>query len=666
MRHALRIQAWLLSWAVILSLSSSLGVPAVGADLEPQLLNQIQAATFEVVAAKPLTDPLTYARPLPTELLPFQERNDQYYSVGSAFSIGNNRFVTAAHVLATGIGSLWGSPALRDANGRVYPIDKIEKFSLARDFIVFTVSGNPNSGVLKINTQPLLHEAVYAVGNALGTGVVVRDGVYTSMTPEDLDGRWKWLRFSAAASPGNSGGPLLDKDGAILGVVLMKSPGENLNYALPIEELVNAPDRQATFDNRVSYQLDVLDAPQIAVFRGQFSLPMSFRDFSTTFLKLADGFSDQQLQALLRKEGDRIFPNGPGAARLLHHLSRMKYFPALMSRHKDGEWELTDSKTTRTSLPANGYVLVGSFGRNLLFRLHRPDDVAGAALSRDPDSFAKDLLMAGFLQRTVGAEKIQVTGLGKPIEDTIHIDDWERRWQARIWPLPFANEMFVTLSLPVPDGYVTIARYSSAADWHDNLVNLEATTDFVAAGYWGTLAQWQEFLGNAALLPATLKSVSVNFTYGHHFDFASRRVNFAFDQDLQDIGPKSLLGLGFTYLGGDDKPRWDIGDIRVQQDDDDYGHWVAIERQVAPSADLDEAYQRYWGKVMHRQHPFDATVHTEDDVTRISAIIDRPTVAAPTFLYSGFVGDAGSHAQEAMKAKLDRLLKKVSVNEPSL
>jgi S1-C subfamily serine protease len=240
---------------------------SAGADLEPQLLNQIQAATFEVVAAKPLTDPLTYARPLPTELLPFQERNDQYYSVGSAFSIGNNRFVTAAHVLATGIGSLWGSPALRDANGRVYPIDKIEKFSLARDFVVFTVSGNPNSGVLKINTQPLLHEAVYAVGNALGTGVVVRDGVYTSMTPEDLDGRWKWLRFSAAASPGNSGGPLLDKDGAILGVVLMKSPGENLNYALPIEELVNAPDRQATFDNRVSYQLAILSPDEFSRFQ---------------------------------------------------------------------------------------------------------------------------------------------------------------------------------------------------------------------------------------------------------------------------------------------------------------------------------------------------------------------------------------------------------------
>ena len=63
-------------------------------------------------------DPLTYEKPLPLELLPFQERNDKYYSIGTAFAIGNNRYVTAAHVLQVGIDSLWGEPALRDASGQ--------------------------------------------------------------------------------------------------------------------------------------------------------------------------------------------------------------------------------------------------------------------------------------------------------------------------------------------------------------------------------------------------------------------------------------------------------------------------------------------------------------------------------------------------------------------
>ncbi|MCT7094643.1 trypsin-like peptidase domain-containing protein, partial [Salmonella enterica] len=81
--------------------------------------------------------------------------------------------------------------------------------------------------------------------------------LYTSQTPEEQDGRWKWLRFSAAASPGNSGGPLLDKDGKVIGVVVMKSPDENLNYALPIDLVLKAPANLGDIDTRESYQLDV-------------------------------------------------------------------------------------------------------------------------------------------------------------------------------------------------------------------------------------------------------------------------------------------------------------------------------------------------------------------------------------------------------------------------
>jgi hypothetical protein len=69
-------------------------------------------------------------------------------------------------------------------------------------------------------------------GNALGEGIIIRDGLYTSDTPEEREGRWKWIRFSAAASPGNSGGPLVDRKGRVIGVVLRKSPSENLNVAV--------------------------------------------------------------------------------------------------------------------------------------------------------------------------------------------------------------------------------------------------------------------------------------------------------------------------------------------------------------------------------------------------------------------------------------------------
>jgi serine protease Do len=635
------------------------------AGLDQQALTQIQASTFEVVAAKPTTDNLIYIKPLPLELQPFQERNDKYYSIGTAFSIGNNQFVTAAHVITFGIDSLWGVPALRDSNGHVYPIDTVDKFSLARDFVVFSVSGRPNGSSLKIDTRPELNSAVYAVGNALGTGVVVRDGLYTSKTPEEQDGRWQWLRFSAAASPGNSGGPLLDKDGAIVGIVVAKSPNENLNYALPIEEVLQAPAHQAEIDNRTTYRLDVFDTVQSGTFKGQIALPLTFAAFSASFVKLANAYSDSQLKALLTKDPEHTFPNGAGSSRLLHDVSRMGYVPALITRRQNGEWGMSEISTSRTVLAANGYVIAGSFGRNLLFRLRRPDGISAAALAADPEEFMKQLLKAGFLQRTIGSEKIQVIGLGKPTTDTIHVDTWQRRWQTRVWPLPYANSMFITLSLPTPDGSVTIGRYAMANNWHADLTDLKAIADFVSAGYWGTLSQWKEFLNSSTLLPPVLKLVKIDFDMGHRVNYSSNRLSFSITQEMQAITSESILGLGFSYINDQGKTAWDVGDIRVQRTIEDFGDWINIQRHVAPSADLDADYRSTWDKIVHREHPYDSAVYTAHDATSISAIAAAANTTAPPVVYSAFVGIAGTSSADSMKAKLDRLMGTLRVNEPS-
>src|SRR5215469_15392649 len=90
---------------------------------------RVRAATFEVVQLKPDEGAVTYERPLPMELLPYQQRVDKYRSIGTAFAIGPNRFVTAGHVISLGTNSQYGPPALRDAAGMVYPIDQVIKYS---------------------------------------------------------------------------------------------------------------------------------------------------------------------------------------------------------------------------------------------------------------------------------------------------------------------------------------------------------------------------------------------------------------------------------------------------------------------------------------------------------------------------------------------------------
>src|SRR3546814_16466776 len=83
----------------VLIACTALAGAATAASLAPERLPAIQAATFEVVAAKPVDEPLSYDKPLPLALLPFQKRNDKYYSTATASSIGGGRYGPAAPAL---------------------------------------------------------------------------------------------------------------------------------------------------------------------------------------------------------------------------------------------------------------------------------------------------------------------------------------------------------------------------------------------------------------------------------------------------------------------------------------------------------------------------------------------------------------------------------------
>ncbi|HEX7815662.1 S1 family peptidase [Dyella sp.] len=656
---ARRIAPWM-------GLALAMGVHAHAATLDPAVLPKVQAATFEVVIPKPVNDPLTYEKPLPLDQLPFQFRNDKFYSIGTAFALGNHRYATAAHVFDAGMGSLMGEPALRDANGKVYALDKIVKFSREKDFVVFTLKDAPDTAPLEANTSPDLNDVVYAVGNALGTGVVIRDGLYTSNTPEEQDGRWKWMRFSAAASPGNSGGPLLDKNGKLIGIVLMKSPGENLNYALPIDFILKAADNVAEADTRVTYQLDVLDSTHTGNFKTQFALPQSFKDFTATYQARFNTFADGQLDALLKDNSDNLFPNGNGSNELLHSSSDVDPFPSLIVRGSNGVWSVAKRNIRKETLSNNGFITSAVLGNEALVHVRKPDDVALGQLYADP-KLMMDLVLKGMpMRRSVGSDKVKITSLGKPTEDSRFVDSYQRTWQVRIWPLAYQDAQLVTFALPVPDGYVLMIRSSHPNELHTNIQDLRKITDFFDVSYSGTLAQWKDYLQQKPLLPAPLEHIDIGFDYAHDFKYHSRRVSFGYTPDLQKIDKDSQLLLGFSYFKDAGKVVWDVSDVMVKANVDN-DEIVRVNRHVAPSEDLDNSYQNYWKKVLHRNHPSDGSAYNEDDMTYISMVGGTPeqtsAEAKPSVLYTASYGAEGSRGQDAMKTKLDLLMHNLQVNE---
>ncbi|WP_430388941.1 trypsin-like peptidase domain-containing protein [Dyella sp. 20L07] len=634
------------------------------ATLDPAVLPRVQGATFEVVIPKPVNDPLTYEKPLPLDQLPFQQRNDKYYSVGTAFALGDNRYVTAGHVLSLGIDNLMGEPAVRDASGHVYAIDKITRFSLQQDFVEFTLKDPPKIAPLEVNTQPAMNDVVYAVGNALGTGIVIRDGLYTSETPEEEDGRWKWMRFSAAASPGNSGGPLLDKDGKVIGVVLMKSPDENLNYALPIDMVLKAPANIADADTRDMYQLDVIDNKHAGRFKAQFPLPKSFADFSNTFQKLYNDNVDKQLRDLLVDNADNLFPKGAGSSRLLHSSSTLKPFPTLLHRNANGTWIISGTNESKDTLPHNGYVSKATVGTQIMFHLRKPDDVTSKQLYSDPKLFMDLLLKGAPMQRRVGSESIKVTSLGKPTEERMFTDNYQRRWQVRVWSIPYENSKLIAYLLPVPDGYAAMIRVAASKREHEETIDLNALTDYIYVSYSGTLAQWKEYLANTDLLPAALSDIAIRFNYGDDFHYQSKRLNFAYTPQLQKIDQDSQLVLGMAYFEDHNKVVWDVSNVLVKSNIDN-AERIGFNRHVAPSDDLDDSFRNYWGKILHRDHPDDGVPYSENDMTYIGTVGGTPVSAEakPGVLYTAFYGIDGPKPDDTMKGKLNLLLQKLQVNE---
>ncbi|MDH5206532.1 MAG: trypsin-like peptidase domain-containing protein, partial [Hylemonella sp.] len=310
--------------AALLALTGTL---AQAEDLRPEVLQALRKATFEVVVEKPTADSLSYEKELPFDLLPFRERNDKYQSIGTAFALDGGRFVSAAHVISLASESLRRRVYLRDPDGKVIRLDRVLKYSVARDFIVFTVKDFRSAGVLKTSVKAKKNDKVFAVGNALGEGIIVRDGLYTSDTPEEEDGRWNWLRFSAAASPGNSGGPLVDHEGRVVGVVLRKSQNENLNFALPVTEILKAPEGKAELYEKAIFRLDITDSTLQGKLDETVDLPMDYMKFGEVLQQRFTRFTTSLAERFNTTYRDDMFPHSAGSQPMLYRTNISATFP---------------------------------------------------------------------------------------------------------------------------------------------------------------------------------------------------------------------------------------------------------------------------------------------------------------------------------------------------
>ena len=69
---------------------------------------------------------------------------------------------------------------------------------------------------LRIAPPVQLGETIIAIGHPFGMRYAVTQGIVSN--PQQKQGNIDYIQHDAALNPGNSGGPLVDQDGAIVGV----------------------------------------------------------------------------------------------------------------------------------------------------------------------------------------------------------------------------------------------------------------------------------------------------------------------------------------------------------------------------------------------------------------------------------------------------------------
>jgi len=129
----------------------------------------------------------------------------------------------------------------RESDLAVLAVLKSDLYELEKDFAI---------AVFGDSSQMRIGDSVVAIGNAMGGGQTVTRGIISVLDlnitiSEPVDGRYSLsldvLQTDAAVNRGNSGGPLVNGNGEVIGVVTAKLLGadiEGMGYALPSNDVL--------------------------------------------------------------------------------------------------------------------------------------------------------------------------------------------------------------------------------------------------------------------------------------------------------------------------------------------------------------------------------------------------------------------------------------------
>lgn len=628
----------------------------------------IQDSCFEIVVLKPVKDSLTYEKPLPWDLIPYNIRVDKYYSIGTAFAVSEKELVTAYHVLKLDQDSLvYNRFFIRDKEQNVFELDNILLMDNDRDFVKFTVKDKTFKSWLPIKKTYELNTTVFSAGNAYGEGIVIRKGDLIGTIPENENGAWVYLKASSDVNMGNSGGPLLNAQCEVIGIIVSKK--DNISYSLPINEMLNGNPAKGKIHSKTFYGFTLIQGRKdVVTYDNEIALPRDYKSVVHELSLKAHSFYVKTMDDMFSSLKEDMFPNGEKSLESLYGVTN-RVFPQVVYKDDDSKkWYISDLKTSSWELENNGKLTKADIARGLfLIDLQKPDNISLKELFASPRR-GFDMIFQGInIPRKFSGQEIRILSLGDPIKTSSHTDRYNRDWNISIFNIEYSDEVFISFSLPTPKGQIFLIKAASSSQMNIWLYDLKTMTDFVYVSYYGKVKDWKEFLTLSDLLNERIKNIKVTYKVGEQLDVVTPSCSLTIPHEIIPIADDTELVFNFSIYPNKGDIVWDMRRIIVSEYNKD--NYFSFFRHIKPDNRLPEDYQKGWGDLVSAKHPYNTVPYTENGRTNIATIISgKENVTASVadknnFIYTLYLGYEGSIESAKMEKNLRSLGSNIKIND---
>jgi len=159
-------------------------------------------------------------------------RSGEDRGVGTGFVVSDDGLiVTNRHVIGEG-----RDISIQLSNGKIIPVQAVHATSSKHDLAILRVEAKGLKAIpLGSSAEVQTGEPVIAIGNPHGLSHSVVSGVVSAK--REVDGM-PMIQLAMPIEPGNSGGPLIDHQGRVIGIITMKSVvTANLGFAIESDAL---------------------------------------------------------------------------------------------------------------------------------------------------------------------------------------------------------------------------------------------------------------------------------------------------------------------------------------------------------------------------------------------------------------------------------------------